>query len=76
GEQVVLDAVRAFRDQGRTVVVVAHRASLVRAADDVVEVRSARLDPSPGSPGADPADPQDSALAVGAASTTPEGSVP
>jgi ATP-binding cassette subfamily C protein CydD len=38
---VVLDAVRTFRDQGRTVVVVAHRASLVRAADDVVEVRSA-----------------------------------
>ena len=77
GEQVVLDAVRAFRDQGRTVVVVAHRASLVRAADDVVEVRSARLDPSPASPDADPADPQDTALAVGAAtSTTPEGSVP
>lgn len=43
GEQVVLDAVRTFRDQGRTVVVVAHRASLVRAADDVVGVRSAAL---------------------------------
>ncbi|WP_426309048.1 thiol reductant ABC exporter subunit CydD [Cellulosimicrobium sp. E-16] len=47
GEQVVLDAVRAFRDQGRTVVVVAHRASLVRAADDVVEVRSAALNDRP-----------------------------
>nr|WP_194720341.1 thiol reductant ABC exporter subunit CydD [Cellulosimicrobium arenosum] len=41
GEQVVLDAVRAWRDQGRTVVVVAHRASLVRVADLVVEVTSA-----------------------------------
>ncbi len=77
GGQVVLDAVRAFRDQGRTVVVVAHRASLVRAADDVVEVRSARLEPSPASPGVDPADPRGTAVAVGAAtSTTPEGSVP
>ncbi|WP_435736410.1 ABC transporter transmembrane domain-containing protein [Cellulosimicrobium sp. PMB13] len=43
GEQVVLDAVRAWRDQGRTVVVVAHRASLVRAADEVVEVTAAPL---------------------------------
>jgi thiol reductant ABC exporter CydD subunit len=41
GEQVVLDAVRAWRDQGRTVLVVAHRASLVRAADEVVEVVAA-----------------------------------
>jgi ATP-binding cassette, subfamily C, bacterial CydD len=41
GEQVVLDAVRAWRAQGRTVVVVAHRASLVRAADHVVEVAAA-----------------------------------
>lgn len=41
GEQVVLDAVRAWRDQGRTVLVVAHRASLVRAADEVVEVTAA-----------------------------------
>lgn len=41
GEQVVLDAVRAWRDQGRTVVVVAHRTSLVRAADEVVEVVAA-----------------------------------
>ena len=42
-EHHLLAAVRTFRDQGRTVVVVAHRASLVRAADDVVEVRSAPL---------------------------------
>ncbi|WP_454043427.1 thiol reductant ABC exporter subunit CydD [Cellulosimicrobium sp. Marseille-Q8652] len=41
GEQVVLDAVRTWRDQGRTVLVVAHRASLVRAADEVVEVSAA-----------------------------------
>jgi ATP-binding cassette subfamily C protein CydD len=39
GERVVLDAVRALRDAGRTVVLVAHRASLVALADDVVEVR-------------------------------------
>ena len=39
GERVVLDAVRAMRDAGRTVVLVAHRASLVALADDVVEVR-------------------------------------
>ena len=39
GERVVLDAVRALRDAGRTVVLVAHRASLVALADDVVDVR-------------------------------------
>ncbi len=38
GEQVVLDAVRAWRDTGRTVVVVAHRASLLALADQVVDV--------------------------------------
>jgi len=47
GEQVVLDAVRTWRDQGRTVLVVAHRASLVRAADEVVEVTAAPLAPVP-----------------------------
>jgi ATP-binding cassette subfamily C protein CydD len=41
GEQVVLDTVRALRAAGRTVLLVAHRASLVAAADDVVRVRSA-----------------------------------
>lgn len=40
GEQVVLDTVRALRDAGRTVLLVAHRLSLVAAADDVVPVRS------------------------------------
>ncbi|QJW36350.1 thiol reductant ABC exporter subunit CydD [Cellulosimicrobium protaetiae] len=68
GEQVVLDAVRAFRDQGRTVVVVAHRTSLVRAADDVVEVRSA---PS----GASPAVPTDAA-ALASTVATSEGRLP
>ncbi|WP_421734317.1 thiol reductant ABC exporter subunit CydD [Cellulomonas sp.] len=41
GEQVVLDTVRALRDAGRTVLLVAHRPSLVAAADDVVRVRAA-----------------------------------
>jgi len=38
GERVVLDTVRALRAAGRTVLLVAHRASLVALADDVVEV--------------------------------------
>jgi ATP-binding cassette subfamily C protein CydD len=37
-EQVVLDVVRRWRAQGRTVLVVAHRASLTALADDVVVV--------------------------------------
>ncbi|KRC37555.1 thiol reductant ABC exporter subunit CydD [Oerskovia sp. Root22] len=48
GERAVLDAVRAWRDQGRTVVVVAHRTSLVDLADQVVTVSSAALPPTPG----------------------------
>lgn len=43
GEQRVLDTVRAWRDAGRTVLVVAHRASLVALADQVVDVVSAPL---------------------------------
>ncbi|MBD5787845.1 thiol reductant ABC exporter subunit CydD [Cellulosimicrobium terreum] len=54
GEQVVLDAVRTWRDQGRTVVVVAHRPSLVRAADRVVEVTSAALNGAVAHPSATP----------------------
>ncbi|MCB7137958.1 thiol reductant ABC exporter subunit CydD [Cellulosimicrobium marinum] len=46
GEQVVLDAVRTWRDQGRTVLVVAHRASLVGVADEVVTVASAVVSPA------------------------------
>jgi ATP-binding cassette subfamily C protein CydD len=38
GERCVLDTVRAWRDAGRTVVVVAHRASLLALADQVVDV--------------------------------------
>ncbi|PFG43712.1 ATP-binding cassette subfamily C protein CydD [Isoptericola jiangsuensis] len=38
GERCVLDTVRAWRDAGRTVVVVAHRASLLTLADQVVDV--------------------------------------
>ncbi|MCK0118719.1 thiol reductant ABC exporter subunit CydD, partial [Isoptericola sp. S6320L] len=38
GEQVVLDTVRAWRDAGRTVVVVAHRGSVLALADQVVDV--------------------------------------
>lgn len=39
-ESQVIDSVRALRDAGRTVVLVAHRQSLVAVADDVVTVRS------------------------------------
>jgi ATP-binding cassette subfamily C protein CydD len=46
GEQAVLDTVRAWRDAGRTVLVVAHRASLLGLADQVIDVRSA-ADPDP-----------------------------
>jgi ATP-binding cassette, subfamily C, bacterial CydD len=46
GEQVVLDTVRAWRDAGRTVVVVAHRASLLALADQVVDVRSRAVGPA------------------------------
>lgn len=41
GERVVLDTVRALQAAGRTVLLVAHRPSLVAAADEVVRVRPA-----------------------------------
>ncbi|MFC8801460.1 thiol reductant ABC exporter subunit CydD [Promicromonospora sp. NPDC057138] len=47
GEQAVLDTVRAWRDAGRTVLVVAHRASLLGLADQVIDVRAA-ADPAGG----------------------------
>ncbi|MBB2921227.1 thiol reductant ABC exporter subunit CydD [Cellulomonas cellasea] len=53
GEQVVLDTVAALRRAGRTVVLVAHRASLLTVADEVVAVRPAAL-PAGSSPGAGP----------------------
>ncbi|WP_418276451.1 thiol reductant ABC exporter subunit CydD [Isoptericola jiangsuensis] len=40
GEQVVLDTVRSWREAGRTVLVVAHRSSLITLADQVVDVRA------------------------------------
>ncbi|WP_449384991.1 thiol reductant ABC exporter subunit CydD [Cellulomonas soli] len=42
GEQVVLDTVHALRAAGRTVVLVAHRASLAGTADDVVTLGTDR----------------------------------
>ncbi|WP_066587537.1 thiol reductant ABC exporter subunit CydD [Cellulomonas timonensis] len=39
-EDVVLETVEALRREGRTVLLVAHRASLIALADQVVEVRS------------------------------------
>lgn len=47
GEQAVLDTVRAWRDAGRTVLVVAHRASLLGLADRTIDVR-ATADDRPG----------------------------
>jgi len=41
GERVVIDTVRALRAAGRTVLLVAHRPSLLAAADEVVRVRAA-----------------------------------
>ncbi|PFG32729.1 thiol reductant ABC exporter subunit CydD [Sanguibacter antarcticus] len=51
-ETQVLDSVRALRDAGRTVVLVAHRPSLVAVADDVVEVRSETIAPTAVAPAA------------------------
>ncbi|HUX69705.1 MAG TPA: thiol reductant ABC exporter subunit CydD [Cellulomonadaceae bacterium] len=48
GEQVVLETLRALRADGRTVLVVAHRASLLAVADIVVEACSSVV-PSAGS---------------------------
>ncbi|GAB2473458.1 thiol reductant ABC exporter subunit CydD [Promicromonospora xylanilytica] len=70
GEQAVLDTVRAWRDAGRTVLVVAHRASLLGLADQVIDVRSA---PDPGAvpdPGTVP-DPADGPAPAPAGDRTP-----
>ncbi|MCM3659668.1 thiol reductant ABC exporter subunit CydD [Georgenia satyanarayanai] len=45
-EQRVLDVVSALRDQGRAVLVIAHRPMLVALADDVVEVLSSAREPA------------------------------
>ncbi|WP_159808196.1 thiol reductant ABC exporter subunit CydD [Cellulomonas citrea] len=47
GEQVVLDTVGALREAGSAVLLVAHRASLVRTADVVVQVRAGADDEAP-----------------------------
>lgn len=47
GEAVVLESVRVLRDAGRTVLLVAHRHSLLACADVVVEVRSGADDVVP-----------------------------
>lgn len=39
-EEVVVRAITALRDEGRTVVVIAHRAAVTAVADRVIEVRS------------------------------------
>ena len=39
-EEVVVRAITALRDEGRTVVVIAHRAAVTAVADHVIEVRS------------------------------------
>lgn len=44
-EAQVIDTVRRLRDEGRTVVLVAHRAALLEIADEVVDVTSAALEP-------------------------------
>lgn len=46
GERVVLATVRALSAAGRTVLLVAHRPSLIAVADTVVTVRSAALEPA------------------------------
>ncbi|MFC7463463.1 thiol reductant ABC exporter subunit CydD [Brachybacterium sp. GCM10030252] len=46
-EHVVLDLIRTLREQGRTVVVIAHRSRLVELADDVVSVSALRTEPLP-----------------------------
>ncbi len=49
-EAQVVDVVRRLREEGRSVVVVAHRPALLAMADDVVEVASASLDDARVSP--------------------------
>ena len=40
-EETVVRAIDAMRDAGRTVIVIAHRAAMMEAADAVIDVRSA-----------------------------------
>ncbi|GMA25397.1 hypothetical protein GCM10025864_31560 [Luteimicrobium album] len=54
-EEAVVRTVRALRDEGRTVLVVAHRPALVAACDRTVEVRSALLPQAADAPAGVPA---------------------
>ena len=40
-EETVVRAIDAMRDAGRTVIVIAHRAAMMEAADAIIDVRSA-----------------------------------
>jgi hypothetical protein len=40
-EETVVRAIDAMREEGRTVIVIAHRAAMMEAADVVIDVRSA-----------------------------------
>jgi len=64
-EAQVVVTVRALRDEGRAVVLVAHRPTLLEAADDVVHVASVPLDDTPSEPTTR------DAAAVGAVEVTP-----
>lgn len=60
GEQTILDAAERMRAEGRTVIVIAHRASLVGLADTVINVH-AKLIPTDEEPGnAAPSEPTSS----------------
>jgi len=54
GESVVLDTVAALREAGSAVLLVAHRASLVATADEVVTVTGAPADAGADDAGTDP----------------------
>lgn len=47
-EETVLDALRAWRDSGRIAIVIAHRPSVIAAADQVIAVQARELEPCPG----------------------------
>lgn len=46
-EEQIHAALTELRDQGRTVIVVAHRQGLLNLADNVIQITSAALEPSP-----------------------------
>ncbi|MCL2423588.1 MAG: ATP-binding cassette domain-containing protein, partial [Micrococcales bacterium] len=62
GESVVLDTVDALREAGSAVLLVAHRASLVATADEVVTVTANPAEPNPAEP--NPAEPNRAELSA------------